>query len=158
MKIHELAGRSGLTADTIRYYEREGLLDHRHVARDRNNYRSYTEEAVARLTLIKKLQSVGFSLAELRETLDESGPGGPDNDRVVEQIRRKIEEIKRKRQEFDQILGTLTWMLDYRIAMVDDPQRAEALLRQRYAGKGAHSAGAGAADVARSSEVTSAKG
>ena len=133
MKIHELAGRSGLTADTIRYYEREGLLDHRHVARDRNNYRAYTEEAVARLALIKKLQSVGFSLAELRETLDESGPGGPDNDRVIAQIRRKIEEIKRKRQEFDQILHTLTWMLEYRIAIMNDPQRAEALLRERRA-------------------------
>ena len=44
MKVQELAEKSGLTAHTIRFYEKEGLLDSRHVRRDANNYRNYTEE------------------------------------------------------------------------------------------------------------------
>ena len=133
MKIQELAEQTGLTADTIRYYEKEGLLDHRHLTRDRNNYRNYTGDAVARLALIKKLQSVGFSLAELRETLNEPVGDPATNQRVIEQIRNKIDEIKRKKEEYDRILDTLAWMLEYRLASVNDPKKAESLLRQRRA-------------------------
>ncbi|WP_231575312.1 MerR family DNA-binding transcriptional regulator [Paenibacillus sp. FSL P4-0081] len=46
MKIQELADKMGLTIHTIRFYEKEGLLDERHVRRESNNYRNYSEEAV----------------------------------------------------------------------------------------------------------------
>jgi len=130
MKIHELAEQTGLTADTIRYYEKEGLLDHQHVSRDRNNYRNYTDEAVERLRLVKKLQSVGFSLAELRENLKEPPDDPATNERVIEHLRSKIEEFKLKMAEYDHILETLTWMLEYRIALGSDPQKAETIMRQ----------------------------
>ncbi|WP_256992535.1 MerR family transcriptional regulator [Paenibacillus sp. XY044] len=63
MKIQELADKMGLTIHTIRFYEKEGLLDDRHVRRESNNYRNYSDEAVERLKLIKKFQSIGCSLA-----------------------------------------------------------------------------------------------
>jgi len=46
MKIQELAKTTGLTAYTIRFYEKEGLFDIRHVRRDDNNYRNYTDESI----------------------------------------------------------------------------------------------------------------
>lgn len=54
MKIKELAEKMGLTVYTIRFYEKEGLLDSRHVQREENNYRNYSEAAMERLNLIKK--------------------------------------------------------------------------------------------------------
>lgn len=66
MKIQELAKKMDLTVYTIRYYEKEGLLDNRHVQREENNYRNYSEVAMERLKLIKKFQGVGCSLAELK--------------------------------------------------------------------------------------------
>ncbi|HUX20748.1 MAG TPA: MerR family transcriptional regulator [Spirochaetia bacterium] len=133
MKIHELAEQSGLTADTIRYYEKEGLLDPGSVSRDPNNYRNYTAEALERLALIKKLQTVGFSLAELRETLNEPDGDLATNERIIEQIRSKIEDFKRRMAEYDHILQALTWMLEYREMLHKDPKRAEAMMRKRRA-------------------------
>ena len=139
LKIHELAEQTGLTAATIRYYEKEDLLDRRHVSRERNAYRDYTGDAIARLKLIKKLQSVGFSLGEIRETMNEQDLHALDDLRVIERIRKKIGEIERKRYECEQILETLGWMLEYRIALTNDPQKAESLLRLRYGEQAARS-------------------
>jgi len=131
MKIHELGEKTGLTAPTIRFYEREGLLDRRHVRRENNNYRSYSGEAIERLKLIRKLQGVGFTLAELKETLQEEDAQSLSNRRVIERIRAKIAEIEGKKDEYEQILGTLQWMLEYRIALANDPQRARSMLELR---------------------------
>ena len=145
LKIHEIAEQTGLTAATIRFYEKEGLLDHRHVVRERNTYRSYTDHAIARLKLVKKLQSVGFTLAELREAMNEQDLDALDNLRVIERIRAKIGEIERKKNEYEQILATLGWMLEYRIAMMNDPEKAESLLRLRESETGVLSPDATAA-------------
>jgi MerR family copper efflux transcriptional regulator len=67
MKIHELANRTGVPAPTIRFYEKIGLLDARHVQRAGNNYRKYSEEAVEQIQLIKEVQTAGFTLAEFKE-------------------------------------------------------------------------------------------
>ncbi|UUZ81775.1 MerR family transcriptional regulator [Paenibacillus sp. P26] len=69
MKIHTLAERTGLSASAIRFYEKQGLLDSRHVRRGANNYRDYSEAAVRHLEMIKKVQSVGFTLSELKEVV-----------------------------------------------------------------------------------------
>jgi MerR family copper efflux transcriptional regulator len=66
MKIKDLAEKTGLTAPTIRFYEKEGLLDSRHVQRENNNYRDYNEETVDQLLLIRKLQAARFTITELR--------------------------------------------------------------------------------------------
>lgn len=69
MRIGEIAAESGLSADTLRYYEQEGLLDHRHARRAANGYREYTEAAVERLAQIRQAQSAGFTLREIRDVL-----------------------------------------------------------------------------------------
>jgi DNA-binding transcriptional MerR regulator len=132
MKIQELAEKTGLTAHTIRFYEKEGLLDSRHVRREGNNYRNYSEGAIERLRLVKKFQGVGCSLAELKEVLQDHDANRRTDLEIIEWILQKISEIERKKDEYDQMLGTLNWMLEYRTALMTDPQRARSLLTVRH--------------------------
>jgi MerR family copper efflux transcriptional regulator len=132
MKIQELAEKIGLTAHTIRFYEKEGLLDSRHVRREENNYRNYSDEAIERLKLVKKFRGVGCSLAELKEILQDHDTNRSTDLQVMEWIRQKISEIERKKDEYDQILGTLNWMLEYKMALMNDPQKAHSLLTARH--------------------------
>ncbi|KHD84935.1 MerR family transcriptional regulator [Heyndrickxia ginsengihumi] len=132
MKIQELAEKTGLTAYTIRFYEKEGLLDSRHVRRENNNYRNYSEEAIERLKLVKKFQGVGCSLAELKEILQDIDTNTRTHQQIIEWIRQKISEIEHKKEELDQMLETLNRMVEYRIALMNDPENANTLLKNRH--------------------------
>ncbi|MBB6729797.1 MerR family transcriptional regulator [Cohnella zeiphila] len=134
MKIQELADKMGLTIHTIRFYEKEGLLDDRHVRRESNNYRNYSEEAVERLKLIKKFQSIGCSLAELKEVLQEHDANARTNQQIIDWIQAKKKEIESKKEEYDQMLDTLNKMLEYRTLLMDDPQTAQEMLKTWHAG------------------------
>ncbi|MFH5183681.1 MerR family transcriptional regulator [Paenibacillus sp. TAB 01] len=133
MKIQELADRMGLTIHTIRFYEKEGLLDDRHVRRESNNYRNYSEEAIERLKLIKKFQSIGCSLAELKEVLQDHDTNARTNLQIIDWIRGKKKEIESKKEEYDQMLHTLNKMLEYRILLIDNPQKAQEMLKSWHA-------------------------
>jgi DNA-binding transcriptional MerR regulator len=133
LKIQELAQKTGLSAHTIRFYEKQGLLDSRHVRREDNNYRNYADEAIGRLSLVKKFQGVGCSLVEIKGILQEKDNNTVSNQQVMEWIRHKIGEMERKKDEYDQILDTLNWMLTYRMVLETDPEAAEALLAARHA-------------------------
>jgi DNA-binding transcriptional MerR regulator len=67
MRISELEARTGLGRHALRYYEREGVLVG--VKRGENNYRDYPEAAVRDMALLQQLQSLGFSLQEIRQVL-----------------------------------------------------------------------------------------
>ena len=67
LKIGELAERGEVHLQTIRYYEREGLLPE--PPRLSSGYRVYPESTVRRVRFIKRAQEIGFSLAEIRELL-----------------------------------------------------------------------------------------
>jgi DNA-binding transcriptional MerR regulator len=112
MKINELAKKTGLTAPTIRFYEREGLLDTRHVRRGENNYRDYCEEAVEHLLMIKEVQAAGFTLAEFKE-LDEAcnAVDGLVTQKAAMFLRRKIAEVSEKRAELKRVQTYLTGKL-----------------------------------------------
>lgn len=60
MKIGEVAGRAGVTVDTVRFYERVGVLPP--PARTSSGYRDYEPETVERIRLTRKLQAIGFTL------------------------------------------------------------------------------------------------
>lgn len=68
MNIAELERRTGVSRHTLRYYEKEGLL--LEVARRGNNYRDYSEQSVQRVTMMRQLKELGFSLREIRDILD----------------------------------------------------------------------------------------
>lgn len=71
MLINELAKRTGVSAHTIRFYERYGLIrGRRNHAVTSNNYLHYDEESVARMELILDAKSAGFTLQEISEIID----------------------------------------------------------------------------------------
>jgi DNA-binding transcriptional MerR regulator len=67
MKIGELARRTGVGIDAVRYYEREGLLPQ--APRQASGYRIYVEDDIRRIHFVKRAKSLGFTLTEIRELL-----------------------------------------------------------------------------------------
>jgi DNA-binding transcriptional MerR regulator len=65
--IGKLAGAAHISADTLRYYEREGLLEP--AGRTASSYRLYDSDAIARVRFIRHAQACGFTLLEIRELL-----------------------------------------------------------------------------------------
>lgn len=67
LTIGAVAKRVGVAIDTIRYYEREGLLPE--PARRASGYRSYDDSAITQLRFIRRAKDLGFTLEEIRELL-----------------------------------------------------------------------------------------
>jgi MerR family copper efflux transcriptional regulator len=65
LQIGQVAQRTGLSVDAIRFYEKSGLLPR--LARTQSGYRLYEEREIADLEFIQKAQQLGFSLNEIRE-------------------------------------------------------------------------------------------
>ena len=61
MKIGEIASEAGVTVDTVRFYERVGVLPP--PARTESGYRDYQRDTVERIKLTRELQAIGFTLA-----------------------------------------------------------------------------------------------
>lgn len=68
LRIGELARRTSMTVDGIRFYEKRGLLPK--VPRTSGRFRLYTTREVERLDFIRQMQALGFSLVEVKELLD----------------------------------------------------------------------------------------
>lgn len=99
MLISELSQKTGLSKDTLRFYEKAGLLDSSN-KRGENNYRNYDDEAVSRLEFIKHGKALGFTLSEIREVMDEwDGLSTSDKAQIT---RNKIEEMDKKISQFQE--------------------------------------------------------
>ncbi len=101
MLIGEISKKTHLSRDTIRFYEKKGLIEAEHTNSEFNNYKNYTEENLQKLILIKKAKTFGFTLNEIAETLelvavDEANCSTLYNKVIVklEAIDKKIEELK----------------------------------------------------------------
>lgn len=68
MRSGELAKRVGVNVETLRFYEREGLLPQ--PARTRSGYRQYEKRDLERVRLIRSCQEIGFTLREVKEVLE----------------------------------------------------------------------------------------
>ncbi|QUW20949.1 Hg(II)-responsive transcriptional regulator [Sporosarcina sp. Marseille-Q4063] len=101
--IGELAEKCNVNKETIRYYERLGLIPK--PSRTESGYRIYTEQTVNRLNFIKRIQELGFTLNEIDKLL-----GVVDHDEEkcrdmydftvykIEDVQRKIQDLKRIEQ------------------------------------------------------------
>ena len=105
MKIGDLASRMGVSTDTIRYYEKEGLLPV--PRRADNGYRHYGPEAVDDLEFIRKAQVVGLRLNDIREVLDIVSGGSPPCDHVRSVLRERLDDVDRKLTELKALRTTL---------------------------------------------------
>lgn len=70
MLLGEIIKRSGFPKDTIRFYEKKGLITLNRKDRRENNYKEYSEEILERLIYIKSLKSLGFTLNEIIDVLE----------------------------------------------------------------------------------------
>jgi DNA-binding transcriptional MerR regulator len=121
----ELAEATGVSRDTLRHYERLGLLPR--PRRTRSNYRQYAPDAVQRVQLIQRALSVGFSLAELTRVLRVRDAGGAPCRQVRALAADKLREIDRRLGELvamRQLLKQLIVDWDERLKRTPDGQRA----------------------------------
>jgi len=94
MRIGQAAARARVNVETLRYYERRGLLREPH--RQRSGYRSYEEDSVRRVRFIKRAQELGFTLAEIHELL-RLAEGRPESCREVRALATaNIEDMDRR--------------------------------------------------------------
>lgn len=111
MRIGELARRSGCEVETIRYYEREGLLPR--PARSEGNYRQYGEQDAEKLLFIRHCRSLGMSLEDIR--LLQRFQAQPDLacddvnallDRQLMQVRQQIASLQQLQRQLQDLRST----------------------------------------------------
>lgn len=104
MQIGELAKKGGVSIQTVRFYERQGLLPD--PGRKESGYRVYGEKDLRRLVFIRQAKDLGFSLEEIREILHMRERGQCPCGSVVllaeqhlQSIERKLQQLSRFREE-----------------------------------------------------------
>ncbi len=107
LRIGALAARAGTSADTVRYYERRGLLGP--PQRTSSGYRVYQDEALRRLQFIRRAKRLGFSLDDIRGLLGlaEDGACRPLRRQVAALLRREIAICETKLTELAAFKATL---------------------------------------------------
>jgi MerR family mercuric resistance operon transcriptional regulator len=110
LSIGKVARLSGVSIDTIRFYERNGLIPD--PPRRDSGYRDYPEETVFRLQFIKNAKDLGFSLAEIRELLGLRTAEETHCESVQKMAEVKIQVVKGKIQSLVRIQLALERLLD----------------------------------------------
>lgn len=109
LTIGKVSKQSGTPIETIRFYEREGLLPE--AARTESGYRLYDRDAAKRLRFISRAKSLGFTLAEIREILnlqDNPASSRTGRSQVKAITERKLEDIERKIADLQRMQGVLS--------------------------------------------------
>ncbi|MEE8367171.1 MAG: MerR family DNA-binding protein [Thermoanaerobaculia bacterium] len=110
LKIGQLAQRGGVGVETVRFYERRGLLDE--PPRRDSGYRQYPVDAVPRLRFIRRAKELGFSLSEIKELLDLRVDERSSAADVRARAAAKIDEIAIKIADLQRITRALTELTD----------------------------------------------
>ena len=105
LTIGKLAKRVGVSTDTVRFYERCGLLQP--PARTASNYRLYPEKDVLRLAFIKRAKHLGFTLSEIKDLLTLRYDPQSTKRQVKTLTENKIEDIRNRIADLQRILATL---------------------------------------------------
>jgi MerR family transcriptional regulator, copper efflux regulator len=94
LQIGDVASETGLSPDTIRFYERERLL--RQAVRSTGGFRLFSKSDVADLAFIRNAQELGFSLQEIRDLIELKNERYPDCGRVENMLQQKIASVREK--------------------------------------------------------------
>ena len=105
MRIGEIADRSGVTVDTVRFYERLGVLPS--PEREPSGYRDYVPETVERIRLTRELQAIGFTLNEVIDALAAHDAGGATCESERWRLDAVLERVDAKRAELDALHGRI---------------------------------------------------
>ena len=109
MWISEAAQQAGVNVQTIRYYERRGLLPS--PPRRRSGYRELPTDTVRRVRFIKRAQELGFSLDEIAELLQLRAAQPRNRVRVRAVAERRVEQIEHKIAELEALRKTLRTLI-----------------------------------------------
>lgn len=107
LTIGRLAASAGVHVETIRYYQRRGLLAE--PVRPPGGVRHYDDEQLTRLQFIRRAQAVGFTLDEIAELLSVHGRQACDETRQLTQhklaeVRRRMDELRHLEAELEQLV------------------------------------------------------
>jgi DNA-binding transcriptional MerR regulator len=94
LQIGDVAHETGLTVDTIRFYEKERLL--KAAARSSGGFRLFSHADLADLTFIRNAQELGFSLHEIRELVELKNTTHPDCAHVEKMLEEKVASVRAK--------------------------------------------------------------
>jgi MerR family transcriptional regulator, mercuric resistance operon regulatory protein len=111
MLIGELADAVGVTSQTIRFYERKGLLPD--AERGANGYRIYDEPTLARLRFINMAQAAGLTLSEIRSIIDLRDDGTVPCAHVVALIDSKLADVRARIRHLAALQAELEALLEH---------------------------------------------
>lgn len=109
MQIGQLAHNAGVPIDTVRYYERQGILPS--PERQASGYRRYSPDDVARLRFVRRAKALGFSLAEVRELLALSRRPADDMAGLKTAASEKLADVEHKIAELQRVRDGLEAMI-----------------------------------------------
>ncbi len=109
--IQDVSKKTGLSAHTLRYYEKEGLLTH--VDRSPGGFRQYTDEDLEALGLICCLKNTGMSLQEITRFVTLTHEGEQTLKERVELLREHRENVIARMAEMQKYLDKVTWKLNF---------------------------------------------
>jgi MerR family copper efflux transcriptional regulator len=110
MKIGQLAQQAGVGIDTVRYYEREGLLPA--PVRLASGYRAYRSADVERLRFVRRAKALGFSLAQVRDLLAISDDRASDMGPLKRVAEARLADVELRLQELGRIRDGLRALVD----------------------------------------------
>ena len=109
--IQDVSKKTGLTAHTLRYYEKEGLISG--VGRSQGGFRQYTDEDLERLGLICCLKNTGMSIQEIARFVKLTHEGEHTLEERVELLRAHREQVLERIAEMQKHLEKVTWKLNF---------------------------------------------
>lgn len=119
-RIGSVAKESGLPIKTIRYYDELGLL--RTFGRTEGNYRLFNSDVFNRLRFIKRAQSLGLSLLEIKEFLEVHDQGNLPCDHIKVKLEDKLSQIEQQIQQLQVLKQELNGLLSGWQAIPEHPE------------------------------------
>ncbi len=110
LTISKAATKAGVGVETVRFYERKGLIEQPPKPLD-TGFRVYPEETVQRVRFIRQAQEIGFSLREIEELLSLRADPSADCSDVRERAAAQLEEVDRKMEQLGQIRSALNELI-----------------------------------------------
>jgi len=119
--IGEVAKLTGVKIETIRYYEKAGILDA--PERGQNGYRLYTKAQIERLMFVKRCRALGFSLSQTLSLLNLANSEGRTCQQISQKAERQLKDVRAKIDDLRQMEDVLAAYVDAcpRDASIDCP-------------------------------------
>ena len=119
--IGTLAAQANTTKDTVRHYDELGLLKSRKRQAGSRLYTEFHPECIERIELIKSAQAIGFTLIEIKDSLNDYYDGNLDLDEQLILTEQKLEQVKKQQAN----INLMVELLAQRIATLEQMKSAD---------------------------------